>query len=44
MGQAHSRLGDPARAPELWEEALRIYEAIEDPNADEVRGWLEGLG
>jgi len=33
-------LGDVARARKLWEEALRLYEAIEDPNAQKVRRWL----
>jgi len=38
MDLAYKRLGDAARARELWEEVLHIYEATEDPNADEVRG------
>jgi len=36
--------GDAARARDLWQQALRIYEAIEDPNAERVRGWLAELG
>ena len=36
--------GHPARARELWEQALRIFEAIQDPNAVWVRNWLVGLG
>jgi len=35
--------GDAARARDLWQQALRIYEAIEDPNAERVRGWLAEL-
>jgi hypothetical protein len=46
-GQFIARLtrdrGDAARARDLWQQALRIYEAIEDPNAERVRGWLAGL-
>jgi tetratricopeptide (TPR) repeat protein len=34
---------DPARAGALWVEALRIYEAIEDRRAPEVRAWLVAL-
>ena len=35
--------GDLARARQLWEQALEIYEAIEDPNAKRVRGCLDEL-
>ena len=35
--------GELAHARELWEQALRIFEAIEDPNAERVRGWLKEL-
>ena len=44
LGIAHETLGDPARTRELWTQALAIYEAIEDPWAATVRGWLEDLG
>ena len=44
MGAAYEELGDTARARQMWEQALAIFEAIEDPNAERVRGWLEGLG
>jgi tetratricopeptide (TPR) repeat protein len=43
MGQAYKKLGDVARARELWEEALRIFEEIEDPHAEWVRRWLGEL-
>lgn len=43
LGSAHEILGDPARAYDLWTQALAIFEAIEDPNAETVRGWLAGL-
>jgi hypothetical protein len=36
--------GNAARARDLWQQALRIYEAIEDPNAGRVRGWLAEIG
>ena len=44
MRQAYKRLRDVTRARELWEEALHIYEEIEDPHAEWVRGWLRELG
>jgi len=44
MGQAYKELGDVGRARELWEEALRIFEAIEDPHAEWVRRRLKELG
>ena len=37
------KLGDRTKAREMWEKALAIYEAIEDPRAERVRGWLQGL-
>ena len=40
LGTAYKELGDMDRAKELWRAALEIYEAIEDPNAERVRGWL----
>jgi hypothetical protein len=36
-------LGNLAHAGALWVEALRIYEAIEDRRAPEVRAWLVAL-
>ena len=44
MGLAHKQLRDEVKAREMLEKALAIYEAIEDPNAERVRGWLKGLG
>jgi tetratricopeptide (TPR) repeat protein len=43
LGNAYKILGDPARARECWTQALAIFEAIEDPNAEKVRGWLAEL-
>jgi len=40
MGLAHEKLGDMKRAGELWRAALAIYEQIESPMAERVRGWL----
>jgi len=41
MGWAYKELGDANKAKTLWRAALEIYEAIEDPNAKRLRGWLE---
>ena len=43
LGMAYKNLDDLVRARQLWEQALKIYEAIEDPNAERVRGWLKQL-
>jgi tetratricopeptide (TPR) repeat protein len=43
LGLAYAALGEPDRARDLWTQALEIFEAIEDPNADRVRGWLAEL-
>jgi tetratricopeptide (TPR) repeat protein len=43
MGLAYEKLENPGRARDLWQQALAIYEAIEDPAAARVREWLEGL-
>jgi len=43
LGLAYAALGDLVRARELWEQALKIYEATEDPRAKQVRGWLAAL-
>jgi len=43
LGLAHKDLGGQDRACELWTQALAIYEAIENPNAERVRGWLAEL-
>ncbi|MFF8728063.1 BTAD domain-containing putative transcriptional regulator [Streptomyces sp. NPDC015171] len=40
LGKALSALGQPDRAQACWSDALRIYEATESPEADEVRGLL----
>ena len=34
MGLDYKQLGDETRAREMWERALAIFEAIEDPNAE----------
>jgi tetratricopeptide (TPR) repeat protein len=44
LGRIAERQKNLALTRELWEEALGIYEAIEDPRAEVVRGWLEKLG
>jgi len=43
MGFLARQQGNPTRARELWEQALRIYEAIQDPNTERVRAWLAEL-
>ncbi|MBI4675227.1 MAG: tetratricopeptide repeat protein, partial [Chloroflexi bacterium] len=43
MGLAYKELDDMDRAKELWRAALVIYEALEDPNVERVRGWLKAL-
>jgi tetratricopeptide (TPR) repeat protein len=44
LGLLAREQSDAARARDLWQQALRIYEAIEDPNAERVRGWLAEIG
>ena len=34
---------DATRARQLWTEALAIFEAVDDPYADELRQWLAEL-
>ena len=36
--------GDTERARECWTQALALQEAVQDPKAERVRGWLAGLG
>jgi len=43
IGFFSTLLGDLARARQLWEQALEIYEAIEAPNAKWVRDRLDEL-
>jgi tetratricopeptide (TPR) repeat protein len=43
LGLAYADLRDTVRARELWQEALRIFEAIESPHTETVRRWLAGL-
>jgi len=43
LGQAYRNLGDTARARDHWTRALAIFEAIQDPSAELVRGLLAGL-
>ena len=43
LGLAWQKLGELERAKELGRKALEIYEAIESPNAERVREWLEKL-
>jgi tetratricopeptide (TPR) repeat protein len=43
LGTTYAALDEPARAREYWAQALTLLEAIEDPNAERVRGWLGAL-
>jgi tetratricopeptide (TPR) repeat protein len=43
LGHVYRQLGDAPRAGDSWEQALAVYEALADPNAERVRGWLEQL-
>ena len=43
LGLLAEEQGDLARARKLWEQALRIFEDIEDPYAERVRDWLAAL-
>ena len=40
LGQVFRMQEDIPRARECWDKALEIFEAIEDPRADEVRALL----
>jgi tetratricopeptide (TPR) repeat protein len=42
-GIAWQELGEPQKARTCWEQAQAIYEAIESPNAAQVRRWLAEL-
>jgi DNA-binding SARP family transcriptional activator len=44
LGHAHRALADPAGAREHYTCALVIYTNLGTPDADEVRGYLRGLG
>jgi hypothetical protein len=41
-GRACQELGEIGKACDLWRQALKIYEEIQSPDAEEVRGWIEG--
>jgi tetratricopeptide (TPR) repeat protein len=41
LGIAYHNLGEREKACGLWKEALIILEAIESPNANDVRRWIE---
>ncbi len=43
LGLAYKNLGEPRRAIELHEQALRIFEEIEDPNAEKVRSAITAI-
>jgi tetratricopeptide (TPR) repeat protein len=43
LGDAYSALGEKKKARELFQDALVIFEAMESPNAEKVRGWLKEL-
>ncbi|MBV2357735.1 winged helix-turn-helix domain-containing protein [Streptomyces sp. J2-1] len=40
LGRALDGVGQPGRAQVCWQEALRLYEELGSPEADEVRGLL----
>jgi tetratricopeptide (TPR) repeat protein len=40
LGTIAHRQGDPSTARQLWQQALAIFETIESPHAETVRGWL----
>ena len=40
LGLAYAAVGEIARARDLWQQALRIFEEIQSPDAETVRGWL----
>jgi len=44
LGLIYRNQGDTACARDYWTRALAIFEAIEDPNAELVRGLLADLG
>ena len=44
LGKAYSQLGDWSKARELWEKALAVFDAIDDPHGRQVRQALAGLG
>lgn len=41
LGNAYESLGKMEKACGLWKEALAIFEAIESPNANRIRSWIE---
>lgn len=43
LGLAYRNLGETEKAIEFMEAAVKIFEEIESPNANIVRGWLEEL-
>jgi tetratricopeptide (TPR) repeat protein len=43
LGATYERLDEIEKARTYWQKALAIYEEIQSPHAETVRGWLEGL-
>jgi tetratricopeptide (TPR) repeat protein len=43
LGNAYAALGEVEKAIDYHKQALAIFQAIGDPNADRVPGWLEEL-
>ena len=43
LGSIYLLLSEPRKAIEFYEQALKIFEDIEDPNAEKVKRWLQEL-
>ncbi len=43
LGSAYSDLGEPRKAIKFYEQALKIFEDIEDPYAEKAKRWLQEL-
>jgi len=43
LGLAYAHLGEADQARRYWTSALQVFEALENSNAEQVRGWLAGL-
>jgi len=41
LGKAYHQLGETGQAIDYWQQALRIFEAIQSSDADLVRRWLD---
>jgi len=43
LGWAYKELGEIEKVRGYWQSAFAIFQAIEDPNAANVQGWLDVL-